>query len=559
METSVIHETPNLSRQIRFHDSDGKIWFEEQRVLLLQLGALADFRKEQIDTLGLERAKGFFMRLGYSLGKKDAQLALKLAESDDPATLLRTGFNLHALKGMVRIEEYTLQLGDDHFYAEYRLHDSYEAEMFRGELGMLDEPVCWSLMGHASAYTSALLGREILFKEVTCRGCGDDQCLFVGRPAEEWEDADIYRGYFSSDRIIEELYELQSQISVLRHKIDSESTLGNFRGQSPAYQQVCKLAHKAAPGKVTVLLLGETGVGKELVARGIHQASERTDKPFVAVNCAAIPPDLIESELFGVERGAYTGATQSRPGKFERANGGTIFLDEVIELTPRAQATLLRVLQESELERVGDTATRKIDIRVVAATNESLEQAVEEGRFRADLFYRLNVYPITIPPLRERREDIPLLVEHFMEKYQAFYNKRVAGLSDMAMRAMSNYEWPGNVRELENVIERGLILTEQSESISAHSLFPTLELDASQTVSSQGHLVDNSTPEVETSNRSDWISEALSECGSMEAIENKVIEHALDQANGNVSEAARALGISRPTLAYRIKKLDQSL
>lgn len=560
MDNSVTRDTQNLSRQIRFQDSDGKIWFDEQRVLLLQLGALTDFRKEQIETVGLERAKGFFMRLGYSLGKKDAQLALKLAETDDATELLRTGFNLHALKGMVRVEECTLQIdqSDAHFYAEYRLHDSYEAEMFRSELGMQDEPVCWSLVGHASAYTSTLLGREILFKEVNCRGCGDEQCLFVGRPAEEWEDAATYRRYFSSDRIMEELYELQSQISVLRHKIDSESTLGNFRGQSPAYKQVCNLAHKAAPGKVNVLLLGETGVGKELVAKGIHQASERADKAFIAVNCAAIPPDLIESELFGVERGAYTGATQSRPGKFERADGGTIFLDEVIELTPRAQASLLRVLQESEYERVGDSNTRKVDIRVVAATNECLETAVEEGRFRADLFYRLNVYPINIPPLRERREDIPMLIEHFLEKYQAFYSRRVAGLSDMAMRAIMKYEWPGNVRELENIIERGLILTDHDETISAHSLFPTLQMDASQVVSSQGHLVDDD-EEDDTDNQNSWIDEALVECGSIEEIENKVIEHALTQANGNVSEAARVLGISRPTLAYRIKKMDQSL
>ncbi len=560
MDIPVTSDTHQLSRQIRFQNNDGKIWFEEQRVLLLQLGALADFRKEQIETVGLERAKGFFMRLGYSLGKKDAQLAMKLADSDDKLELLRTGFNLHALKGMVRIDDCTLQFDEEcgHFYAEYLLHDSYEAEMFRSELGMLDEPACWSLVGHASAYTSTLLGREILFKEMTCRGCGDEQCMFVGRPAEEWEDVEEYRKYFSSAPIIEELYELQSQISVLRHKIDSESTLGNFRGRSAAYNQVCKLAHKAAPGKVTVLLLGETGVGKELVAKGIHSASERADKPFVAVNCAAIPPDLIESELFGAERGAYTGATQTRQGRFERADSGTIFLDEVIELTPRAQATLLRVLQEGEFERVGDTTTRKLDIRVVAATNESLEDAVAEGRFRADLFYRLNVYPINIPPLRERREDIPLLVAHFMEKYQAYYNKRTAGLSDMAMRAMMNYEWPGNVRELENLIERGLILTDNDDTISAHSLFPKLEMNDSQTVSSEGHLIDDE-GEVADIPQSEWIDAALEECGSMEAIENRVIEHALTAANGNVSEAARVLGISRPTLAYRLKKLDQTL
>ena len=172
---------------------------------------------------------------------------------------------------------------------------------------------------------------------------------------------------------------------------------------------------KAAKGKVSVLLLGETGVGKEVIARSVHLSSERAEQPFVAVNCAAIPPDLIEAELFGVEKGAYTGANQSRQGRFERAHGGTIFLDEVVELSPRAQATLLRVLQEGELERVGDNRTRSIDVRVIAATNESLAEAVQNGRFRADLYYRLNVFPVKIPPLRERLEDLPLLAEHFLK------------------------------------------------------------------------------------------------------------------------------------------------
>ncbi|NHN37524.1 sigma 54-interacting transcriptional regulator [Pseudomaricurvus alcaniphilus] len=544
-----------LSRQIRFQNANGKVWFDEQRVLLLQLASLTNFRKEQIETVGLERAKGFFMRLGYSLGQKDAELARRLCRSGELAELIHTGFELHSLKGMVRVDEQKLDVGadGDDFYAEYILHDSYEAEMFTGELGLINEPVCWSLVGHASAFTSSILGREILFKETSCRGCGDSECRIVGRPAQQWEDAAQYRKYLDSSPIIEELYQLQSQISVLRHKIDAESTLGNFRGQSDGYQRVCHLANKAASGKVTVLLLGETGVGKELVAKGIHTASERKDNAFVAVNCAAIPPDLIESELFGVCKGAFTGASQTREGRFERAHNGTIFLDEVVELSPRAQATLLRVLQEGELERVGDSETRKIDVRVVAATNESLEIAVQEGRFRADLFYRLNVYPIHIPPLRERREDIPLLIEHFLQKYQAYYSKRVAGLSDMASEAMMNYAWPGNVRELENLIERGMILTDSGDAISANSLFPTLELGSSKVVSAQGLLVEEAA-DAAMAEADSWIEAALKECGSLDAIEERLVDYALGVGAGNVSSAARVLGISRPTFAYRMKK-----
>ena len=195
------------------------------------------------------------------------------------------------------------------------------------------------------------------------------------------------------------------------------------------------LLEKASQSKVSVLLEGETGVGKEAFAKGLHAGSRRADQPFVAVNCACIPPELVESELFGVEKGAFTGAVQSKPGKFERAHTGTIFLDEIIELSPRAQAALLRVLQEGELERVGGSQTRKIDVRVVAATNESLQEAVQQGRFRADLYYRLNTFPVFIPPLRERRQDIPLLIQYFLEKYTALYQKKYSRHQRLRPRA----------------------------------------------------------------------------------------------------------------------------
>ena len=548
-----------LSQQVRFQKNDGTVWFGEQRMLLMQLASLANFRKEQIHTVGLERAKGFFMRLGYSLGQKDAELIKRLAGDISPEELFRTGFQLHSLKGAVRVEEKKLEIDTEkeHFYTLLEMHDAYEAEMFISELGLIDGPACWALVGHASSFASELLGQEIIFKEKQCRGCGDSRCLFEGRPATEWEDYQTYRNYFKSAPIIEELYDLQDQISVLRHKIDNSSSLGNFLGKSDGFQQVCKLAGKASAGKVTVLLLGETGVGKELVAKGIHENSERAQQPFIAINCAAIPPDLIEAELFGVEKGAFTGATQSRQGRFERANNGTIFLDEVIELSPRAQAALLRAMQENELERVGDTQTRKVDVRVIAATNESLMNAVQEGRFRADLYYRLNVYPINIPPLRERREDIPLLADHFLKKYEAFYNRKTLGLSDLAMKAILNYQWPGNVRELENVIERGLILAESGETIDAQYLFPSLNIDQnSQIISTSGTLISPPADASTSPADSTWLDQALNQNGSIEKIEEALPRHALARTENNVAEAARMLGMTRPTLAYRLKKMD---
>ena len=547
-----------LSKQVRFRNNDGTVWFGEQRMLLMQMASLTNFRKEQILTVGLERAKGFFMRLGYSLGQKDAELVKRLAGDIAPEQLFRTGFQLDSLKGSVKVEELKLEIdpSKQHFYALLNMHDSYEAEMFISELGLTDGPACWALVGHTSSFASALLGQEIIFKETHCRGCGDHQCLFEGKPAAEWDDYQTYRNYFKTAPIIEELYDLQSQVSELRHKPDDNAGLGNFLGKSAGFHQVCKLATKAASGKVSVLLLGETGVGKELVAKGVHDISSRSAHPFIAVNCAAIPPDLIEAELFGVEKGAFTGATQTREGRFERAHLGTIFLDEVVELSPRAQATLLRVLQEGELERVGDCRTRKVDVRVIAATNESLSEAVKTGRFRADLYYRLNVYPIDIPPLRQRREDISMLTAHFLQKYEAIYCKKTQGLSDLATKALLNYDWPGNVRELENIIERGLILAENGESIDAEYLFPSLRQDSkSQVLSRSGELIDSPSlpsPSGEVS----WTQQAIEQLGSMEKIEEALVRYVMSKAENNVAEAARLLDITRPTLAYRLKKLN---
>lgn len=546
----------DLTEQIRFQSTEGKIWFGEQRMLLMQVSAMAAFRREMVNTMGIERAKGFFLRLGYQSGLKDAELARKLRPQCSELDIFLAGPQLHSLKGMVKV--IPIEIDIDHetgsFYGELEWIDSFEVDICQTELGQMDEPACWSLLGYACAYTSSFMGREIIFREVSCRGCGDDKCMIVGKPAEEWEDAAEFAQYFKADTIMEELYDLQSQISSLRSSLEKQQGQYYGIGQSTSYNKVCKMIDKAAQGKVSVLLLGETGVGKEVIARSVHLRSERAEEPFIAVNCAAIPPDLIEAELFGVEKGAYTGANQSRPGRFERANTGTIFLDEVVELTPRAQATLLRVLQEGELERVGDNRTRAVDVRVIAATNESLEKAVEDGRFRSDLFYRLNVFPVKIPPLRERQEDLPLLVEHFLKKFHSEYSKRTLGLSDKALELCLRYHWPGNIRELENVIERGVILTDNNESISRESLFAGLPESQSNlpqgVVDSQGQLVE----EACGAPGGDWATQILGNGISLDDVEETLMRRAMEEANQNVSGAARILGLTRPALAYRLKK-----
>jgi len=547
----------DLSNQIRFISQEGKIWLGEQRMLLMPLSALANFRREMVDLLGVERAKGFFLRLGYQSGLKDAELARKLRPDSSELDIFLAGPQLHMLKGMLRSRPIEVDIDVEHgrFYAEMEWLDSFEVEICQTELGLMDQPACWTLLGYACSYSSAFMGREIIYQEVSCRGRGDDKCRVIGKTAEEWGDVSAFKAYFKSDPVIEELYELQSQVTTLRNRLQKQDGQYYGIGRSPAYQRICQTIDKAARGKVSVLLLGETGVGKEVIARSVHLRSARAEQPFVAVNCAAIPPDLIESELFGVDKGAYTGAAQSRAGRFERAHGGTIFLDEVIELTPRAQATLLRVLQEGELERVGGDRTRKIDVRVIAATNEDLAQAVQAGRFRADLFYRLNVFPVQIPPLRERREDLPLLAEHFLKKFHDEYGKKTLGLSDRALEACQHYAWPGNIRELENVIERGVILTESNESISVEALFPGLLLEGQNSgvrLSSAGELVQR-----QTAPPAHWMNQILEGHISLDAVEAALIREAMQRSRHNVSRAARLLGLTRPALAYRLKKIGE--
>ena len=301
-----------------------------------------------------------------------------------------------------------------------------------------------------------------------------------------------------------------------------------------------------------MLLTGETGVGKERFARALHAMSPRAGKPFVAVNCAALPAELIESELFGAEKGAFTGAGAARPGRFERADGGTLLLDELGELPLTAQAKLLRVLQQGEIERLGGTQTRKVDVRVVAATNVDLEAAVDQRRFRSDLMYRLNVYPIRIPPLRERVDDIEPLALHLLSRFGALHGKRVPGFTDRALDAMRRYPWPGNVRELENLIERGVILASPGEAVDVNELFPTLTGPAPVTVNAAGQL-ERGAPTGSPALYDDMLARGL----SLDGLEDALIQEAVHRAGGNLAGAARALGLSRPQLSYRLQRVKE--
>lgn len=466
------------------------------------------------------------------------------------------GPQLHTIRGMVKVTPTALEIDIEQgkFYGAFDWEDSFEVSYHKKKNGISQEPVCWALLGYASGYTSYFMGKQIAFTETCCEAMGHSHCHIIGKPVEEWDETTDLERSMLPDPVAEELFSLRSELDELKFRKHNDllepDSLFDAIGESPAFRQVCDMLHKASKSKVAVLLEGETGVGKEAFAKGLHAGSDRSQQPFVAINCACIPPELIEAELFGVERGAFTGATQSKPGKFERADKGTIFLDEVIELSPRAQAALLRVLQEGELERVGGAQVRKVDVRLVAATNESLSEAVKAGRFRADLYYRLNTFPVHIPPLRERRQDIPLLIKYFLEKYSAIYQKRILGISDQGRELLLKHQWPGNIRELENVIERGIILTEHNHLIEAQDLFPHFTLDADNFSISGDALAAATTNGGKTA----YIAQLLEQDFDLERWTADILQAAVKQSGGNISEAARRLNISRATLAYQLKK-----
>jgi transcriptional regulator with GAF, ATPase, and Fis domain len=323
--------------------------------------------------------------------------------------------------------------------------------------------------------------------------------------------------------------QLQEENVALREEIDRRSMFEELVGESPALRRVLANISKVAPTDSSVLITGETGTGKELVARAIHKRSPRASRPFVGVNCAAVPAALIASELFGHERGAFTGATEKRVGRFELADGGTLFLDEVGDLPADTQVALLRVLQEREFERVGGTRPIRVNVRVIAATNRDLESAIAEKTFRADLFYRLNVFPLEVPSLRERQEDIPLLVEYFVDRFGKRAGKPIRGIGRKALELLKAYAWPGNIRELQNVIERAVIISDTG----------TLTVDPR------------------------WLSSSRlpspSPTQTLVAHEKETIEAALAASKGRVSGpfgAALKLGVPASTLETKIKALQ---
>ena len=532
-----------MRSRLRFLPDSGQIWLDEQRMIMVHAGAMGELRRELIETLGHDRARGALTRMGFASGTRDAAFVRRLFPNASDNDVYVMGPQLHNLEGIVNVKpvKFEMNAARGICEGEFIWENSYEAEVHRAHFGVDTAPACWMQIGYAAGYTSALFGSFVLYREIECAAKGDRHCRIIGRPLDAWEDAEQDLKYFQPESLADRLLELQTQVEQLRASINEKDGAGDLIGESASFKIAFEMIGKVAASQVTVMLLGETGVGKEMFARRIHELSTRSNGAFVAVNCAAIPEDLIESELFGVEKGAFTGASRSRPGRFERAHGGTLFLDEVSELSPAAQAKLLRVLEQGEIERIGDTAVRRVDVRVIVATNIDLEAAVSDGRFRADLYYRLNPYPVSIPPLRDRLHDIPLLVQHFVEKYSAVHGKRIAGVSDEAMVILLGYRWPGNIRELKNIIERGVILTASDAAIDAISLLPG-EPRATTETGGEAAQIDN------------LLEYAIQHDLSFDDLESRLLNLAVDRKRGNLSGAARLLGMSRAQLAYRLKR-----
>ncbi len=444
----------------------GQLRFAGQRALLLDAVALGLLRRELIEAVGMTAARGVLTRFGFAHGWRTAETLRGLAW-DNEGEWRRAGGRLHALQGLVQVENVppSASAGPAAF-AEAVWRDSYEAEQHLLHFGRADEAVCWSLAGFASGYMSCCNGREIFCLEVRCRGRGDATCHVVGRERGEWgADIEADLRYYQRDCLDATLAKLGGELRSVERRLRSKrKQLAAVGGElesgllvrSEAMRRVLERARRVAQVDATVLITGESGVGKERVARLIHESSGRAAGPFVALNCGALPEGLLESELFGHARGAFTGAARERAGLFEAAQGGTLFLDEIGEISAPMQVKLLRVLQEREVRRLGESASRRVDVRVIAATNRDLVEEIHAARFRQDLYYRLRVVELEVPPLRERRDDILPLARAFLVEAAQRARRKPMSLSPQAASLLVRHRWPGNVRELENAIERAV-------------------------------------------------------------------------------------------------------
>jgi len=541
-----------LSDLLDFQPHPGVIRLHDQRVVILSAAAMGLLRKDLIDTLGADAARRLLLRFGYADGYHDAATMRDRSAFNSRLDVLKAGATLHTLEGIVNAVPLSVEYDEatNRFESTVRWTDSYEAEQHRNHCGISATPVCWTLVGYASGYASACLGREVFFRETKCVGAGADECLIIGKDADSWGDElDAVRSDYQGLELGSEINRLREaarvhqvelvrrerrldrrerELDMLRERVVAHAASNRFIVRGAALQEVLEHAERVAPLETTVLVRGESGTGKEFIVKMIHEHSSRSRGSLVSINCAALTETLLESELFGHVRGAFTGAVRDKPGLFEIASAGTLFLDEIGEMALSLQAKLLRALQEGEIRRVGGERSIKVTPRVVAATNRDLRAAVAAGTFREDLYFRLGAFVITVPPLRERRESIPPLAHEFLVRAATQFNKDVRVIAPEAMTRLVEYRWPGNVRELEHAIERAVILA-PDHVISVQELPP--------------EILEPQAPHPD---------ESL----DLELHERTLIRRALDRFHGNRRKAAEALRISTVTLWRKMMRYN---
>jgi two-component system response regulator HydG len=533
-------EDLNISELVEFDSEDGVVRFAGQRALIIDATAKGNLRKELVNHFGLTTARAVLTRFGFVQGWRMAEAMQQLFQWESEDDWHHACGRIHMLEGMYRLGPGT---PGSLTKEGLTLVGSYEAEQHIAHLGRSDTSVCWTICGLTSGYLSRALGKEVFVLEDQCIGRGDAACHLLGRTLAEWGDdrAEELRFYRvenlkewlepSLHRITENLKEAERKLRERKRVLsratpEIEDPLGMI-ARSAAMQRVVDLARRIAKVDSTVLITGESGTGKELIAHLVHDESARAAGPFIAVNCGAITESLLESELFGHARGAFTGAAQDRAGLFEAANGGTLLLDEIGDVSPGMQVKLLRVLQEREIRRVGENKSRPVNVRVMAATNRELAADIESGRFRKDLYYRLNVVQLHVPPLRSRREDTLPLARVLLADAAARLKRTVTGLSPRAADQLLRYDWPGNVRELENAMERAVALGRAN----------LIELD---------ELPEEVRQAIPTPSVSGPVR-------VLDEIEKDYIMAVLDLNGGNQTRTAEQLGIGSATLYRKLK------
>ncbi len=512
-------------------DPSGLHTFAGQRALLFDAVALGLLRRELIETTGLHIARGILTRFGYAHGWRTAEHVREAIPWADTRSWQRAGGRLHRLWGHVSFEAVAESGGECPPFAEARWPDSYEAEQHILHLGQARDPVCWTLCGFASGYLSRAHGRRIIALERHCCGRGDAVCLMHARALEDWGEEERNQLVYYEAGLDEGLERLRDVEQSYVHAQFPRASPEEDELRDPVMRRVVELARRVARVDSTVLIRGESGSGKERLARMIHASSARVGGPFLALNCAALPETMIDAELFGHVRGAFTGASRARPGLFEAAHGGTLLLDEVGELSPATQARLLRVVQEREVRRIGENQARPVNVRLLAATHRDLVAEVAAGRFREDLLYRLRVVEIVVPPLRERPGDILPIARALLAQLATRLDRPVRKFAPSACQALLRHTWPGNVRELANAIEHGVALAGGTE-LTAQDLPETV----------RGGAVASPEPSPVPSRR------------TLAELEREHILATLQHAQGDRSEAARRLGIGIATLYRRLKR-----